>query len=187
MFNLPLWLLLVQSGRGVKAINRHAGLFISLQVKSWCWYSCNKACFHCEEFGSTVFSLRGSSFCLPEIERWSCQSHCRCKVWGELSTVQITGATTRAKEERISLARKAVWSRYKPRGVCTAWVRGGENWDYRVREKVTKGLEETVPSFSCFACTGWINFFPIVRVFFHADWSAAGLSQQLDSEERRSG
>lgn len=68
MFNLPLWLLLVQSGRGVKAINRHAGLFISLQVKSWCWYSCNKACFHCEEFGSTVFSLRGSSFCLPEID-----------------------------------------------------------------------------------------------------------------------
>lgn len=99
MFNLPLWLLLVQSGRGVKAINRHAGLFISLQVKSWCWYSCNKACFRCEEVGSTVFSLRGSSFCLPEIERWSCQSHCRCKVWGELSTVRITGATTRAKEE----------------------------------------------------------------------------------------
>lgn len=52
---------------------------------------------------------------------------------------------------------------------------------------MTKELEETISSFSSFVCTGRINFFPTVRVFFHADRSTAGLSQQLDSEERRAG
>lgn len=66
-------------------------------------------------------------------------------------------------------------------------MRGGGNSDYRVGEKVTKELEETISSFSGFVCTGRINFFPTVRVFLHADRSTAGLSQQLDSEERRAG
>lgn len=73
-----------------------------------------------------------------------------------------------------------------PRGGCAAWVRGGENSDYRVGEKATKQLEETISSFfPALFCTGRINFFPTMRVFFHADWSTAGLSQQLDSEEKR--
>lgn len=107
MFNLPACLLLIQSGRGVKAIRRHVGLFIPLQAKSWWWYSCNKVPFHCEEAASTVFSLGGSSLCLPEIETWSCQSHRRCEAWGELSTVQITGATARAKRRRNFSAKES--------------------------------------------------------------------------------
>ena len=56
-------------------------------------------------------------------------------------------------------------------------MRGGGNLDYREGEKSDKGTG--------FVFTGWINSIPAVRVFFHADWSTAGLSQQLESEERR--
>lgn len=85
------------------------------------------------------------------------------EVWAKLSTVQIIYASISLARWRICLYN----SRYKPGGGCTAWVRGGENPDYRVGEKMTKQMEETIsPPFSSCLCSSWIHFFPIVRVFF---------------------
>lgn len=152
--------------------------------QSWCWYSCNKASPHCEG-GWKRFSHRQLSLFAKNREAIISNPSPVCGLrwlincWDHRCLNPCNGG-------RIWLPKEAAWGRFKPGGGCTAWVRGGgKNSDYRVGEKVTKELEETISSFSSFVCTGRINFFPTVRVFFHADWSTAGLSQQLDSEERR--
>lgn len=106
MFNLFLWLLLIQSGAGVKAISWYTRLLVPLQTCSWWWFSWNKESLrHCEGVGS-VFSHRGSSVHLPERDRFSFQTSCQCKVWGELSRVQITGASTGVKQEEFGSERE---------------------------------------------------------------------------------
>lgn len=143
MFNLLPCLLLIQSGAGFKAISRHTRPFIPLQAQSGCWYSCNKAmpALRWGVGGLETFSLRGSSVCLPKIEKWLCQIHRLWKAWGELSTVQITGASARTKKEGISLPKQAVQRQIQTPevDVLHEWEEG-KNSDYRVGEKVTKGI-----------------------------------------------
>lgn len=114
------------------------------------------------------FPLRGSPVSLPEIERLSFQTLCRYEVRGELSAVRITGAPTHAKEGDFGCQIK----QYKPQ----RWMRHMSERRGKFRLQSRRESDKAIGRdnflfffFLALFCTGWINFFPTMRVFFHAD------------------
>lgn len=169
MFNLPLWLLLIRSGRGFKAISRHTRLLIPLQSSLDVDIHVIKHPLR-RGWKHDVFSQRRARFVLPKIEtlRWHVNSsNHRC-----LNPCERGG---------IWLPKKEMWGRYKPwRCVYCMSERRGKFQITEQERKWIRNWKRQFPLFPSFVCTVRINVFPTVRVFFHADWSTAGLSQQLD-------